>query len=119
MLTNLLLPWLPGLHLDAIAMVNDTIRITLTPSHSEAACPRCAQPSTAIHSRYHRTVADLPWASVAVRLLLHVRKFFCRNRACTQAIFTERLPQLLAPFARRTHRLQQEQRQLGLDLGGE
>ena len=99
--------------------MDDTIRLTLTASALAAACPRCAQPSTAIHSHYQRTVADLPWASAVVRLRLHVRKFFCRNRACLQAIFTERLPQLLAPFARRTRRLHAEQRQLGLTLGGE
>src|ERR671925_127274 len=101
MLTNLLFPWLSGLRLDTIAADDATIRLTLTTIQAEAACPRCAQPSTAIHSHYQRTVADLPWASVAVRLLLHVRKFFCRNRACAQASFTERLPQLLTPFARR------------------
>ena len=119
MLTNLLFPWLPGLRLDALAVVDDTICLTLTVVNLDAVCPRCAQSSTAIHSHYQRTAADLPWAGAVVRLLLHVRKFFCRNRACPQTIFTERPPQLLAPFARRTQRLQQEQRHLGLDLGGE
>jgi transposase len=119
MLTDLLFPWLPGLRLDALAVVDDQIELTLTTSEAAAACPRCAQPSTTIHSHYRRTAADLPWAGAVVRLRLHVRKFFCRNRACAQAIFTERLPHLLAPFARRTQRLQQEQRHLGLDLGGE
>ncbi len=31
-------------------------------------CPLCQQPSTRVHSRYVRRVADLPWHGVAVRL---------------------------------------------------
>ena len=50
-------------------------------------------------------VADLPWAGWAVRLELHVRRFFCQNKACTRRIFTERLPGMVAPYARRTTRL--------------
>src|SRR4030095_1218158 len=40
-----------------------------------------------------------------VRLQLCVRKWFCRNRACPRRIFTERLPTVAAPWARRTLRL--------------
>ena len=37
-----------------------------------------------------------------MRLQLHTRKFFCRNPRCQRSIFTERLPQLVHPYARRT-----------------
>jgi transposase len=119
MLTHLLLPWLPGFRLDTIAMIDRTIRLELTALYVEAACPLCSQPSRAIHSHYHRTIADLPWAQVPVRLTLHVRKFFCRNPVCPRVVFTERLPALVAPSARRTQRLLAEQQQLALDQGGE
>src|SRR5215211_5889498 len=81
-------------------------------------CPSCQQPAERIHSHYRRTVADLPWASLIVSLYLHVRKFFCDNVACPRKVFTERLPYLVAPWARRTVRLTQQQQQLGLALGG-
>ena len=50
-------------------------------------------------------LADLPWAHYRVRLQLRVRKGFCRNRHCPRPIFTERLPTVVAPWARRTLRL--------------
>ena len=53
-------------------------------------CPLCATPARRIHSRYERTLADLPWAQYRVRLQLRVRKWFCRN------------PRLRAPHLHRT-----------------
>jgi transposase len=81
-------------------------------------CPLCATPARRIHSRYTRTLADLPWADYRVRLQLRVRQWFCRNRSCRRRIFTERLPAVAAPWARRTLRLAQRFVDLGLALGG-
>jgi transposase len=53
-----------------------------------------------------------------VRLQLRVRKWFCRNRSCPRRIFTERLPTVAAPWARRTLRLAQRLAALGVTLGG-
>ena len=50
---------------------------------------------------------------------MNVRKFFCDNSDCKRIIFTERLPFVLAPHARRTHRLADQQRQVAFALGGE
>ena len=71
-----------------------------------------------MHSHYERTLVDLPWAHYRVRLQLRVRKWFCRNRACRRRIFTERLPTVAAPWARRTLRLAQRLGALGIALGG-
>src|SRR6266566_4420763 len=54
---------------------------------SEALCPLCQCRSESIHSRYTRVVADLPWAGWALRLELHVRRFFCQNKECKRRIF--------------------------------
>ena len=53
-----------------------------------------------------------------MRLQLCVRKWFCGNRACRRRIFTERLPTITAPWARRTRRLAQRLVAVGLALGG-
>jgi transposase len=53
-----------------------------------------------------------------VHLQLRVRKWFCGNRACRRRIFTERLPTIAAPWARRTLRLAQRLVALGIALGG-
>ncbi|NJN47767.1 MAG: ISL3 family transposase [Candidatus Competibacteraceae bacterium] len=118
MLTNLLLPWLTWLDLDEIYTDEQQIAFMLTSTQC-AACPQCHQPSHATHSQYQRRIADLPCAGMTVGLQVQVRKFFCRNPACRQVVFSERLSSLAAAYARRTQRLSQEQQRLGLDLGGE
>ena len=87
-------------------------------TQTRASCPLCATPARCIHSDYGRTLADLPWAQYRVCLQLRVRKWFCRNRACPRRIFTERLPTVAAPWARRTLRLAQRLLALGRALGG-
>jgi transposase len=54
-----------------------------------------------------------------VRVQLRVRKFFCDHPACPRQIFTERLPTVAAPWARRTTRLAQLLLAFGMTLGGE
>jgi transposase len=87
-------------------------------TQTSAPCPLCATPARRIHSDYGRTLADLPWAQYRVCLQLRVRKWFCRNRHCRRRIFTERLPTVAAPWARRTLRLVQRLIALGRALGG-
>jgi transposase len=93
-----------------------TLGLTSTPPRGH--CPSCSQPSERVHSRYQRTLADLPWADFQVRLEVRVRKFFCGNAACHQRIFTERLPDVAQPWARRTLRLAQSLLAVGVALGG-
>jgi transposase len=71
-----------------------------------------------VHSRYERTLADLPWSAYAVTIRLRVRRLFCRNTRCERRIFTERLPGIALPWARRTRRLDARLTALGLALGG-
>jgi transposase len=54
-----------------------------------------------------------------VHLELHVRRFFCSNQECARQIFTERLPTVVAPYARRTTRLADVFTLIGFALGGE
>jgi transposase len=81
-------------------------------------CPVCNQPTHKIHSRYERFLADLPWADYSITLQLRVRKFFCINSLCKRRIFTERLTNVTAPWARRTLRLAQRLSAIGLANGG-
>lgn len=85
---------------------------------AEAPCPRCGQASHRAHSRYQRTLADLPWNGLAVQIRLQARRFFCDNRACERRIFTERIPTVAAPYARRTTRLAAWFTQVAFALGG-
>jgi transposase len=86
---------------------------------ADARCPLCNQSSQRVHSRYTRTLADLPWQGIALQIRLTVRRFFCTAEDCNRRIFTERLPELTAPYARRTTRLSETLELVGFAVGGE
>src|SRR6266511_4928139 len=94
------------------------IDVVLRSTQVTAACPLCQAIAHRRHSHYTRTLADLPISDVPVRLFLQVQKFFCDHPSCPRRIFTELLPAVVAPSARRTQRLTTLQTQLGLALGG-
>src|SRR5262249_32565157 len=91
---------------------------SVTSTQACVPCPLCHVQTSRVHSRYTRTLADLPWGAYVVRLQLRVRKFFCGHPACPRQIFTERLPTVAAPWARRTGRPAQLLLAYGLALGG-
>jgi transposase len=114
-----LLPDPKRLHLEYIVAAADVITLVVQTTASAAFCPSCGQGSIRIHSRYHRTVADLPWHGLPVRLQLSCRKFFCDRPDCSRRIFTERLPGIVRPSARQTERMAQALLLIGYALGGE
>ncbi len=119
MLITLFLPDVPGLYLDTIDADEHRIQLTTSATSSTAACPLCAQPATRIHSRYQRTVTDLPSVGHIVRVLVQVRRFFCDTTTCKRAIFAERLGSAIEAYARRTTRLAGQLQRLAFVLGGE
>ncbi len=65
------------------------------------------------------TLADLPISGRRVVLTVRVRRFRCLIPTCPRQIFAERLPDLAAPFARRSQPLQHALERVGFALGGE
>ncbi|MBO0784103.1 MAG: ISL3 family transposase, partial [Ktedonobacteraceae bacterium] len=114
-----LLPDPTCLHLLQLEAEGKVIIATVKTTAPDARCPVCASRSEKVHSRYVRVLADLPWMSCAVRLALHTRRFFCLNPDCQRKIFTERLPNVVAPYAHRTLRLAEVFTLIGFALGGE
>ncbi len=114
-----LLPHAPDLLLEDVLYDDQTLHVVLRSTALTASCPLCQQPATRIHSYYARHPADLPWGGHAVRFVLHVRKFFCLTPTCPRRIFTERLPEVVAPSARTTVRLTTLLRAIAFALGGE
>src|SRR5438128_1374576 len=117
-LATTLVPSTADLTLEDISIGATAVTATLLATRSEAPCPLCGGRSGRIHSRYQRTLADLPWSQHRVHLVLSVRKFFCDVETCARRIFTERLPGVVAPYARRTTRLTDILRVLAFALGG-
>jgi transposase len=90
----------------------------VTSTQQGVPCPVCAVFTPRVHSRDTRTLADLPWGTARVQWQLRVRKFVCTNAQCSRRIFTERLPGVVAPWARQTRRLVAWLIAIGLALGG-
>jgi transposase len=95
-----------------------TAALSLISQQPAPECPLCHVAARRLHSRYERTLADLSWAGWTVRLELGVRKLFCDNPDCGRRIFTERLPGVVAPWARRTLRLGKRLTAVAAALGG-
>ena len=81
-------------------------------------CPACAGSRVSYHSRYYRTLRDLPWQGRPVQIQLHIRRFRCRNDDCRRKIFAERLSAVAAPRARETQRRCEILGVVGYALGG-
>jgi transposase len=114
------LPDTTSLHLDTWYLDDAHARITLLISSTQTAprCPGCEVPARYVHSHYTRRLTDLPWSGYAITWQLRVRKLFCSNTKCPRRVFTERLPGIVAPWARCTLRLTARFLAVGLALGG-
>ena len=97
----------------------DKITVLARPSCETAACPNCALVSNSVHSRYQRSLSDLPSGGRAVQIIIRVRRFRCGQTDCPRRVFAERLePAVTIAFSRRTERLEGIVHHLGLALGG-
>lgn len=109
----------PSLSVRELAVTPDLICLAAESTAPMAACPACGIPSHHVHSRYTRTVADLPWQGRRVIVRITARRFRCRTSGCTRVVFCERFPATLARHARATARLTDAHRAVGFALGGE
>lgn len=80
-------------------------------------CPVCHRLSRRIHSRYWRTLWDLPHSGQTVRLRVQMHRFFCGNPDCSRRLFAERFPDFVAPYAQKTQRVAQAQTRLAQAVG--
>lgn len=93
--------------------IRNTIYISCEQDTNQSKCPYCGEVSNSIHSRYVRTLSDLPIQNNEVKLLLVSRKFFCLNQDCKHKTFGERY-NFVEPKAVRTNRLTEYINSIGL-----
>jgi transposase len=109
----------PGFAVEGAILDGATAVISVHSTATTSVCPSCGGVSQRVHSRYTRRLADLPVAGRPVRLEVIARRFRCEAVLCGRRIFAERFdPNILAPSARRTARLECLVHHLGLALGG-
>jgi transposase len=107
------------IRLESFISEPNAITVVVHAKQKQPCCPKCGQPSVSLHSHYRRTVSDLPWHNVVVKLQLNTRKLRCRNELCSGKIFCERLPEVVETYARKSCRLDSALTWLALALGGE
>jgi transposase len=114
----IIFPDFPHVKVEGVEVAEE-ITLTLRTTSLTASCPSCGTTSSRIQSRYTRTLRDLPTGGRPIRLILHLRRFFCKKSTCAKKIFAERLPSLCHSHAQRTKRLQEALCHLGLRVGGQ
>ncbi len=114
-----LFPHLSGLHIQQVRASDGHLTLTLAARRHTASCPHCRRRSRRIHGSYWRHPRDVPINGLHVTLHLHVRRFFCVNPRCPRRTFAERFPTLIAPYARRTRKLDDWLIHVAFALGGE
>jgi transposase len=118
-MAHALLPDPKSLALDNISVLEGVITFHIHTTTATDACPDCGCCSERVHSRYQRTLQDLPWQGNAVRFLLTVRRFFCGNAECKRKIFAEEPANVTRRYRRKTSRLDDLLLQLVWKVGGE
>ena len=81
-------------------------------------CPDCESLSTSRHSRYVRHLQDLPVQGITVTLRVKLSRWRCRDRGCERKTFSDLLPRIAQPFARRTRRVSELAQLVGHAAGG-
>ncbi len=115
---QVLLPQGAGLVLEQVELCGQVVHLSVRLAALGAPCPTCGRSSEAVHSSYCRIIADLPIADRQVTVQLLVRRFRCREQACSRRTFAEQVPLLVDRYARRTRRLRSDFEVIGLMLGG-
>ncbi len=90
-----------GLRVDAIGFEEVILIICAETTALTSHCPVCGHLAPRVHSRYTRTLSDLPLMGRPVRLLLTVRRFYCDSPLCARKVFCERLEGTAGALSRR------------------
>lgn len=118
MIPQFILPSNIQLNADTISSEPGTLQIGASVRQTDSICPVCNHRSKRIHSRYYRTLLDLPISGNLARVKLKARKFFCDNFDCPRKVFTERFDCEIKPYYRRMLRSNDLLARMALELGG-
>ncbi|WP_408863366.1 ISL3 family transposase [Acidiphilium acidophilum] len=89
-----------------------------TVGRGSARCPGCDMRSSRRHGWQVRLLQDLPAQGTPVTLRVCLSRWRCQNQGCARKTFSDRLPKIAPPFARRTCRVADLTRLFGHAAGG-
>lgn len=113
-----MLPHLAGLVIERIDRTSAGVRVWARVDADGACCWSCGAHAWRVHSRYERTLADLPVAGQPVALRLRVRRFLCDWQTCSVRTFAEQVQGLTTRHAQRSSPCREALGQIGLALAG-
>lgn len=111
-------PHLAGTRVSRVADTGDAVVVFASAAGAEACCPRCGRPSSRVHGRYERLLADGAAGGRPVLVALTVRRFRCASPECGAVTFAEQPEGLAGRRLRRTLPLRAALARLGTVLGG-
>src|ERR1700682_3728348 len=74
--------------------LKEPIQVLIASTVRRTRCPRCGRYANRVHSRYQRTLHDLPCVGRGMVAQVQVRRFRCTSPRCTTKLFCERLDEL-------------------------
>src|SRR5271166_2412060 len=111
--------WAPGPGVRILGAERDGDRWVISAAGPEiGSCPGCGEQSARRHSRYFRHLQDLPVQGAVVIVKMGVSRWRCLNGECERRTFTDQLPEIVSPHARRTQRIAELVHLIGHDTGG-
>lgn len=113
-----LLPHLAALVILRWRVEPTVVEIEVASRAMEVRCPTCQLSSASVHSHYARIATDVPVGGRSVRLIVQVRRFRCRNPACSRKTFAEQFVPLVRRYSQRTASLEELLDDIGVTVGG-
>jgi hypothetical protein len=113
-----LFPHLAGLEVGRVADTGDAVVAFASVRGAQARCPGCGQPSSRVHGRYQRLLADGAAGGRPLLIALSVRRFRCASSSCPRITFVEQAEGLTGRYLRRTLPLRELLARFGLELAG-
>ncbi|MEU9734826.1 ISL3 family transposase [Streptomyces sp. NPDC048002] len=111
-------PHLDAVRVERVWVAGGVVRVAACTSELTVRCPDCGRGSARVHSRYVRTLADLPVSGRPVQIGLAVRRLFCDGPGCARRTFAEQVEGLTARYQRRSPLLQHLVVMAGVLLAG-
>ncbi|WP_322883392.1 ISL3 family transposase (plasmid) [Sinorhizobium medicae] len=108
----------PGVKVLGISLDDDESWVVSAAGPAFGICPDCGQRTRHRHGWSNRSLQDLPVQGKTVTVKLRLSRWRCAHQECERQTFTDRLPTIASPYARRTRRVSGIVGLLGHSAGG-
>ena len=108
----------PGVKVLGVALTDDDGWVVSAAGPTIGICLDCGRRSRNRHGWSNRSLQDLPAQGKTVTVKLLLSRWRCAHQKCERQTFTDRLPTIASPYARRTTRVAEIVGLLGHGAGG-